>query len=309
MKKTGEYGQRQQLLARLRSRFMVANIGGLNPMATPRAQAADHSASDRGGRKVRRATGLNEPTIGARCRLNQRAFRTRARRHSPRPVRTTVRIGPLWAGFEMRYRKGTSVDPEDSRVISSTRNRSLWSVVCFIPLALLVVRNAPAGVVSPLGARGHATVPEVQKFDPGGNDFQFGEGWRLRLGEGVGPNDIAVETLREDLQSRFRVTLSQPGATGGHAKTVSLAIAPNSIEVGEATDRDRRALAEQAYKIALAPGSVSVKANAAPGLFYGIETLIQLLRPKGGSLWLPEGEITDWPDLGLRIIYWDDAHH
>ena len=103
-------------------------------------------------------------------------------------------------------------------MISSTRNRSLWSLVYFIPLALLA-GNAPAGVVSPLGARGHATLPEVQKFDPGGNDFQFGEGWRLRLGEGVGPNDVAVETLTEDLQSRFRVTLGSSGATGGHAKT------------------------------------------------------------------------------------------
>src|SRR2546426_6748654 len=209
----------------------------------------------------------------------------------------------------MRYGEGTSVDPEDSRVISSTRNRSFWSLVYFIPLALLAMGNAPAGVVSPLGARGHATLPEVQKFDPGGSDFQFGEGWRLRLGEGVGPNDVAVETLTEDLQSRFRVTLGSSGATGGHAKTVSLSIVPNSIEIGEATDRNRRALAEQAYKIALAPGSISIKANAAPGLFYGVETLIQLLRPKGGRLWLPEGEITDWPDLGLRIIYWDDAHH
>ena len=24
---------------------------------------------------------------------------------------------------------------------------------------------------------------------------------------------------------------------------------------------------------------------------------------------MPEGEISDWPDLELRVIYWDDAHH
>ena len=28
-----------------------------------------------------------------------------------------------------------------------------------------------------------------------------------------------------------------------------------------------------------------------------------------GRLLLPEGEITDWPDLQLRLIFWDDAHH
>ena len=47
----------------LKEQVQVANIGGLNPMATLRAQAADHPASDRGGRKVRRAMGLNEPTL------------------------------------------------------------------------------------------------------------------------------------------------------------------------------------------------------------------------------------------------------
>ena len=26
-------------------------------------------------------------------------------------------------------------------------------------------------------------------------------------------------------------------------------------------------------------------------------------------MWLPEGEIEDWPELELRVIYWDDAHH
>ena len=36
---------------------------------------------------------------------------------------------------------------------------------------------------------------------------------------------------------------------------------------------------------------------------------MQLLKPEHGKLWLPEGEIEDWPDLELRIMYWDDAHH
>jgi len=33
------------------------------------------------------------------------------------------------------------------------------------------------------------------------------------------------------------------------------------------------------------------------------------VRQQNGQLLLPEGEITDWPDLELRVIYWDDAHH
>ena len=40
-----------------------------------------------------------------------------------------------------------------------------------------------------------------------------------------------------------------------------------------------------------------------------MQTLVQLLKPQDGKQWLPEGEIIDWPDLELRVIYWDDAHH
>ena len=54
---------------------------------------------------------------------------------------------------------------------------------------------------------------------------------------------------------------------------------------------------------------MSITANASTGLFYGVETLIQLVKPVQGTLWLPEGTIEDWPDLELRQIYWDDAHH
>lgn len=36
--------------------------------------------------------------------------------------------------------------------------------------------------------------------------------------------------------------------------------------------------------------------------------MVQLLKLQDGKLWLPEGEIVDWPDLELRVIYWDDAH-
>ena len=67
---------------------------------------------------------------------------------------------------------------------------------------------------------------------------------------------------------------------------------------------------DQGYQLDLAPKVITIKANAAPaGLFYGIETLVQLLKKDGSRLQLPEGRIVDWPDLAYRAIYWDDAHH
>ena len=72
-----------------------------------------------------------------------------------------------------------------------------------------------------------------------------------------------------------------------------------------ATNRDHRA----GLPPAIGLRSPHYYRKHATGLFYGVQTFVQLLKLQNGTLWLPEGEIEDWPDLELRIIYWDDAHH
>jgi hexosaminidase len=161
---------------------------------------------------------------------------------------------------------------------------------------------------STLFARNYAAVPAPQRVTLRDGEFPIDSTWRLIVGKGVSPDDIALEILKEELQTRFRIAL-QMGASVADAPVVLLEIQPASVVIGEALDRDRGVLAREAYKIELAPRQVRIVANESPGLLYGVETLVQLLKPEGGKLLLPEGEITDWPDLQLRLIFWDDAHH
>lgn len=163
-----------------------------------------------------------------------------------------------------------------------------------------------AQTVSPLFARGYTVIPEPQKVTLGADDFTFGQSWLLKLDKSVASNDVAVQALREGLSTRFHVTLGAVGKPGG---VLSLRIAPGSVQIGKALDRNKSALDEQAYRIDLHSGSITITANAPTGLFYGVETLVQLLRPELGTLWLPESSIEDWPDLQIRHIYWDDNHH
>jgi N-acetyl-beta-hexosaminidase len=167
----------------------------------------------------------------------------------------------------------------------------------------------PGGVAqtaSPLYARGYTVIPEPQKVSLEAGEFSFGDGWTLHLDPSVSAKDVAVEALREGLSQRFHVKLSEAGRSSG---VLSLRIAPGSVAIGKAQDENKSRLEEQAYRINLRQGSVAITANASTGLFYGVETLIQLLRPVQAALTLPEGTIEDWPDLELRQVYWDDAHH
>jgi hypothetical protein len=160
--------------------------------------------------------------------------------------------------------------------------------------------------VSELFARGYTLVPAPQEVVLDQQDFAFGHNWQLHLEKSVSPKDIAVELLRDDLAARFHVNLATSSGTGN---AVTLAILPGSVTVKNTQDRDKAALQEQAYRITLRPGSIVITANAPAGLFYGVETVIQLANPVRGELWFPQGEIVDWPDVRLREIFWDELRH
>jgi hypothetical protein len=165
---------------------------------------------------------------------------------------------------------------------------------------------ASAQTVSPLFARGYTVIPEPQNVSLGSSDLTFNQDWQLKLDKSVAKDDVAVDTLREDLSSRFNVRFSM---AGGAAGTVTLRIQPGSVSIGTAQGSETEALKEQAYRIDMHKRAITITANTSTGLFYGVETLVQLLRRDMGTLWFPEGFIVDWPDMQLRHIYWDDNHH
>ncbi|HCC58856.1 MAG TPA: hypothetical protein DEQ47_16670 [Solibacterales bacterium] len=165
---------------------------------------------------------------------------------------------------------------------------------------------ATAETTSPLFSRGYALIPEPQRVALRGGDFRLGADWRMERGLGVKASSVAVQSLAEELNARYHLALT--GGSGAPG-VVLLEVRPGAVDPGPSQDQDRKAIAAQAYRIELAPAKIRLVANAEPGLFYAVQTLIQLLNTPGGTFRLPEGEIVDWPDLQMRQIYWDDAHH
>ena len=181
----------------------------------------------------------------------------------------------------------------------------LMKACCVALLLLLISGSGYASAVSPLFARGYTVVPEPQKVQLKAGDFQLDSRWSVRLGQGISASDVAVESLQELLQQRYGVHL----APRGEGRAIELAIRPGSVEIGRAADPNRAAITEQAYRLELGPQNIRITANAPAGLFYGVETLVQLVKPEHGALWLPEAEIVDWPDVSLREVFWDELEH
>ena len=147
-------------------------------------------------------------------------------------------------------------------------------------------------------------VPQQLRFTD--NRFNLDKSWAVNL-NGIDNKIPAVLSLQEELLIRYKLKLNT--GDGEQNNSISLIIKDGAVKIGNTTDTNRAALKCQAYRLEMSANKITIVANAAQGLFYGVQSLLQLLQEQEEKLFYPEGELTDWPDMNLRMIYWDDAHH
>jgi hexosaminidase len=152
---------------------------------------------------------------------------------------------------------------------------------------------------TPLWEIGYAVVPTPQKVELPGGLVTIDTRWHIDAG---GQNAATAErTLVSDLQSFHGLVLT--AAPGGPA--IRMRIAKGTVTSGGDPEIDR-----QAYQLRISDEGVEITGNAAPGLFYGVQTFLQLIkRDSSGSLVMPRTSIEDWPRLQLRFLHWDTKHH
>jgi len=146
---------------------------------------------------------------------------------------------------------------------------------------------------------------EVQLRDGG---FRVGPRTRILVQFGHQTEDrIAAETLVEQVAEQSGLRLNILGARSGR-KAEEHAIVLARLD----DSRVRRFLArkglradelvgDQGYLLFSDKSHLIVAANSGQGLFYGVQTLRQLLRPAGKGLLCPAVGIRDWPNLEKSV--------
>ena len=168
-------------------------------------------------------------------------------------------------------------------------------------LALLLPAMASAQpLATPLWLRGYSVIPTPRLVTLGAGDIALEGDWRA---EAVGLPDthIALRSLRQDLREFHGLELKLASS-----HVIRLAVRPGTVAA-----EGNPEVQAQGYRLSIAPASIQITGNGDAGLFYGVQTLLQLLRrdPARGGLLLPEGMIEDWPKLPLRFLHWDSKHH
>ena len=103
---------------------------------------------------------------------------------------------------------------------------------------------------------------------------------------------------------------SVPVRTGALAQ-LSLAkqTGPGILQFVMANDASLPA-SEEGYVMEIKPGGVIIKARAIAGLFYGAQTLNQLMEDAiAQKINIPSCTITDFPDIAYRAVHLDMKHH
>jgi hexosaminidase len=153
-----------------------------------------------------------------------------------------------------------------------------------------------AEIVGSLRAMGYSLVPAAKKIQLNGREVVIDSSWGIDAQ--VPHTDIAVRRLKDGAAELLNLRL-----TGSGQGRIVLRVAVGKVaEAPQATARE-------AYALSIAPGRIEITGNAGPGLFYGVQSLLQIARPAGIGCRVPEAEIADWPALQLRFIHWDTKHH
>ena len=181
--------------------------------------------------------------------------------------------------------------------------------VMFIFFLCLAAANAVAAV----GAENQLKlIPEPKEVRVQEGKFRVRPTTKIIVEFGHQSEDrIAAETLAEEIHDRSGLTLNIDGARAESRKESQQE--SGSIVLARLTDRKVRqfleskgltadSIGEQGYLLFSDDSHLIVAANTGQGLFYGVQTLRQLLHPEGQGLVCPAVLIRDWPSMEWRGV-------
>ena len=135
--------------------------------------------------------------------------------------------------------------------------------------------------------------PQVRKLEITGTRCELPEKFTVAAPD---RDDLGLTQLAAELANRSRerklVTVAEDAPAFCHLKLVPGAVKESA----------------QGYTLAVTPEGIEIVAAAPAGLFYGVQTLRNLIRDCAEADTLPACRIVDWPDLELRGFYFRTRH-
>jgi hexosaminidase len=177
----------------------------------------------------------------------------------------------------------------------------------FLPVALLLLIPV-LSAETPASNSELKLIPEPKEVQLHSGSFRVRGTTRILVEFGHQSEDrIAAETLAEEIHDQSGLKLSITGEKAQakqERSTITLARLQDRRvkEFLESKGLRADSIGDQGYLLFSDSTHLIVAANTGQGLFYGVQTLRQLLREDGGKLVCPAVSIRDWPSMEWRGV-------
>jgi hypothetical protein len=122
-----------------------------------------------------------------------------------------------------------------------------------------------------------------------------------------GPEDrFAAQELSSALSRRAGTVI--PIAAGNPQGPAITLVRTGAVDALPGPDDHAGADSREAYEIRIDARGAQIRARSSAGIFYGVQTMRQLVEADGAEAFLPEVAIHDWPALAYRGFMMDTSH-
>ncbi|HVX52065.1 MAG TPA: beta-N-acetylhexosaminidase, partial [Chitinophagaceae bacterium] len=124
---------------------------------------------------------------------------------------------------------------------------------------------------------------------------------------------VYVFSPSAELSNALNVVTKHLASLNIQVVAVNKAFSPSSKKISVAIQQNST-LGVEGYTLSVSPKSIAITANTAKGIFYGLQTLLQLMPADAaitaaGSIEIPCADITDYPRFGWRGLMLDVSRH
>ena len=175
---------------------------------------------------------------------------------------------------------------------SNTHKMKIKAFLICIAIGSKLLNICEASELSYLGLH---VIPYPQEVELGGDDFIIESLVNIVLDDNASQTDQrTADILKDELAEKWSVSAIISNTRGDCNIILS--------RKGELTK-------EQGYHLGTEENTLTITAIDEDGLFYGVQTLTQLVKQSRGRTYVPGMKIEDWPDVKVRAAHYDTKHH
>ena len=176
---------------------------------------------------------------------------------------------------------------------SKSRLYMTFSLISMLIYSLFPTLSRATGLVD----SGLYVIPYPQQVLFGGDAFMFQSDLNIVLDKDHSKADefTATELIR-DLKSEWNID-------------AALNQKRNNFSVILSRRKSLSKPGKQGYELSVTKNAITISSAGEEGLFYGTQTLLQLIQKSAGGYKVIGLKITDWPDIAERAVHYDTKHH